>query len=94
MVGAPRLDPETNWKLVEILSDAASSFRAVIERSETHGLFRYSVESYFGPIEEDWGQWPEGFWRAHSYSGLYGSLVEVAKEARVSIEAQWNLVAR
>jgi hypothetical protein len=85
MVEAPRLDVETGWKPLEILLAGATSLRAVIEQSEKHGLFRYSVEQYFGPAEEDEGEWPEGFWQAQSHSGLYDSAVEVVKEAQASI---------
>jgi hypothetical protein len=85
MVEAPRLDVETGWKTLEILLFDANSVRAVIEQSENHGLFRYSVEQYFGPAEEDEGQWPEGFWQVQSHSGLYDSAGEVVKEARASI---------
>ncbi|WP_036840896.1 hypothetical protein [Pleomorphomonas oryzae] len=85
MIEAPRLGIETGWKPLEIWLAGVASVRVVIEQSEEHGLFRYSVEQYFGPAEEDEGLWPQGFWQAQSHSGLYDSVVGVVKEARASI---------
>ena len=86
MTDAPRLEDEPEWKTLELLSDKAASVRAVIEQSEKHGLFRYSVEQYFGPAEEDEGQWPGGFWQAILHSGLYGSVMQAKKEAGACLD--------
>jgi hypothetical protein len=83
---APRLDVETGWKPIEILAGRDAAFRAVVEQSEKNGLFRYSVEQFLGPSEEDAGEWPEGFWQAQSHSGLYNSVVEVLRDAQASID--------
>lgn len=92
MIEVPRLDVEAEWKALEMLSDEAASVRAVIEQSEKHGMFRYCIEQYFGPAEEDEGQWPEGFWQANSRSGLYDSVVQTVKQARVFL-AELKLVS-
>jgi hypothetical protein len=86
MTKAPSLDNEAVWKTLKVLSDEASSLRAVVEQSEKHGLFRYSIERYFGPAEEDEGQWPEGFWQSILRSGLYDSIVQTTNEARASLD--------
>jgi hypothetical protein len=85
MPEAPRLDVELGWKVLKILPGWTISVRAVIEQSDKNGLFRYSIEHFFGPAEEDEGQWPEGFWQTQSYSGLYNSSVEILKDAQASI---------
>ncbi|MGE6784609.1 hypothetical protein ACQKGL_19030 [Ensifer adhaerens] len=85
MTEPPRLDVEASWKALEMLSNGTASVRAVVEQSEHHGLFRYSIEQYFGPAEEDEGQWPQGFWQATSRSGLYASVIQTVKEAQVSL---------
>jgi len=85
MAEAPRLNIEAGWKPLEILLAEAAPVRAIIEQGEKHGLFRYSVERYFGPADEDEGQWPEGFWQAQSHSGLYDSAAAAVKEARACL---------
>lgn len=85
---APRLDEDLSWKLMEVLFPEEALFRAMIEQSETHGQFRYCIERYFGPADEDEGQWPEGFWQVTLQSGLYGSLDGAVKEARASLSVQ------
>jgi hypothetical protein len=85
MIEAPRLDHEPEWKSLEIFPNEATSVRATIEQSEKHGLFRFSLEQYFGPASEDEGQWPDGFWQEIKHSGLFESADEAAREARASI---------
>lgn len=84
-IEAPRLDQEPDWKSLEILPCQATSVRAIVEQSEKHGLFRYSVEQYFGPASEDEGQWPNGFWQEIKRSGLYASVTEAVEEAGLSL---------
>jgi hypothetical protein len=90
---APRLDEDLGWKLLEVVLPKAASFRAMIEQSETHGQFRYCIERYFGPADEDGGKWPDGFWQVTLRSGLYGSLDGTVKAARASLNVQGAAVA-
>jgi hypothetical protein len=90
MIEAPRLDHEPEWKALEIFPDEATSVRAIIEQSEKHGLFRFSVEKYFGPASEDESRWPDGFWQEIKHSGLYASVAEAAEEARASLTSIKN----
>lgn len=82
---APRSDIEPEWKVLEVLTDENSSFRALIEHSDKRDLFRYSIERYFGPADEDEGQWPDGFWDSILCSGLYDSVLQATKDAHASL---------
>ncbi|MGG6893713.1 hypothetical protein [Rhizobium sp. BR 315] len=87
MTEAPRLDLEPEWKSLEIFPDETASLRVIVEQSEEHGLFRFSLERFFGPASEDEGQWPDGFWQRIKASGLYASAVEAMEEARASLKS-------
>lgn len=86
MAKPPRMHLETGWQTTKIWPDGATSIRAVVEQSESHGLFRYAIERFFGPAEEDEGHWPDGFWSREERSGLYASFVDAQNEAQSSLD--------
>jgi hypothetical protein len=65
--------------------------RLLIQKREESERFRFLVERYFGPAEEDEGTWPNGFWAPEhgSASGYYGSAKEA--EAAAQSEAGWQI---
>ncbi len=82
---APRLEEGAGWKVAEVLLAGDASFRALVEQSDAHGQFRFCVERYFGPADEDEGTWPDGCWQVTLRSGLYDSHARAVKEAQASL---------
>lgn len=82
---ALRQDLDDNWFAADIVQADQFHFRAIIEVSKAHNLFRFSIERYFGPAEEDEGIWPNGFWQSVNVSGLYSTAEDARREAGPSL---------
>lgn len=73
------------WERERIIVKPEGDRRVIIQRNDVN-LFSYTVEQFFGPAEEDEGQWPDGFWTPITEGGYYASAEEAEKGARGEID--------
>ncbi|TFZ57874.1 hypothetical protein E4V01_12860 [Methylorubrum sp. Q1] len=82
MAEAPRMIEYDGSEIVLTLHNGLSSVRVLIETKSALGLYRYSVERYYGPADEDESLWPDGFWAQISVSSLFHSAEDAEREAQ------------
>jgi hypothetical protein len=73
------------WERIRVFANDGGTERLVVVGNDA-GLFSYAVERFFGPAEEDEGEWPDGFWAPDGQAGYYQSAAEAEQSARMSID--------
>ncbi|WP_144439974.1 hypothetical protein [Methylobacterium sp. AMS5] len=82
MAEAPRMTEYDGREMVLTLHNGESSVRVLIETKSALGLYRYSVERYYGPADENEGPGPDGFMAQTSVSILFHSAEDAEREAQ------------
>jgi hypothetical protein len=73
------------WTTVKLITAPSGAKRLLVQ--EKDGMFRFLVERFYGPAEEDEGIWPDGFWTEEGYSGYFGTAEEA--ELGASHDPRW-----
>jgi hypothetical protein len=74
-----------SWERLRTIVKDTGDRRLIVTGNDV-GLFSYVVERFFGPAEEDEGQWPDGFWAPESQGGYYQTADDAERGARQDVD--------